>query len=316
MRRTLPLLLLFALIFSACASQGATRTEQTAIASSIMQQIQLKQTDVAFALTPTITPTATLTPTITLTPSPTSTATLTVTPTWIKHPKGSSLTAPILLYHHIRDIEKPGRYDVSPATFEAQLHYLKEWGYISITIEDLSNALRYSDPLPEKPVIITFDDGALDVYQNAFPIMQRMGFVGTFYIVSNRLKSVDFVNVAQLKELVAAGWEIGSHSRSHIDLTKDHAAINVEALQSKQELIDAIGFPVNSFAYPFGGIDPVVGDHISNYGYTNAVGLGISHTHSMGSIFYLSRMEVRKDYDFNAFARLLPWSPVSTPPVQ
>lgn len=314
MRRALPLLLLLALILSACASQAATRTEQTAIANSIMEQIQVKQTDVAVALTPTITPTASQTPTLTMTPSPTFTATPTITPTWIKHPKGTPLIAPILLYHHIRDIEKPGRYDVSPATFEAQLQYLKEWGYTSITIETLVNALKYSDPLPEKPVIITFDDGALDVYQNAFPIMQKLGFVGTFYIVSNRLKSTDFVNVAQLRELISAGWEIGSHSHSHIDLTKDHNAINSEALLSKRELIDAIGYPVNSFAYPFGGIDPVVGSHVSSYGYTNAVGLGTSYTHTMYTIFYFSRLEVRNEYDMNAFARLLPWSPVSTPP--
>jgi peptidoglycan/xylan/chitin deacetylase (PgdA/CDA1 family) len=316
MRRTLPLLLLFALMFSSCATQGATKTEQTAIANSIMQQIEIKQTDAAFALTPTITPTASQTPTITLTPSPTSTATPTITPTWIKHPKGTPIIAPILLYHHIRDIDKPGRYDISPATFETQLQYLKQWGYTSITIEKLVDALKYSDPLPEKPVIITFDDGDLDIYQNAFPIMQKMGFVGTFYVVSNRLKSVDFVNVAQLREMVAAGWEIGSHSHSHNDMTLNHNSINSEALGSKKELIDAIGAPVNSFAYPFGQIDPVVGNHVASYGYTNGVGLGTSYTHTLGSIFYLSRLEVRNEYSFDAFAHLLPWSPVSTPPAQ
>ncbi len=221
MKRAIPMILLFALMFSSCATQGATKTEQTAIADSIMQQIEIKQTDVAFALTPTITPTASQTPTITLTPSPTSTATPTITPTWIKHPKGKPIFAPILLYHHIRDIEKPGRYDVSPATFETQLQYLKQWGYTSITIGQLVDALKYSDPLPEKPVIITFDDGALDVYQNAFPIMQKLGFVGTFYIVSNRLRAIDFVNVTQLREMIAAGWEIGSHSHSHKDLTSE-----------------------------------------------------------------------------------------------
>lgn len=317
MKRTASLLILLGLLISACASQtalGATRTEQTAIAVSIIQQIQQRQTEAALALTPSITPTASLTPTITMTPTPTATNTPTITPTWIKHPKGEPVVAPILLYHHIRTIDKPGRYDVSPETFEMQLQYLRQWGYTSITIEQLVNALKYSDPLPERPVVITFDDGALDVYQNAFPIMQKLGFVGTFYIVSNRLKSADFVNVNQLREMIAAGWEIGSHSRSHIDLTLNHEAINTEALQAKRELIDAIGYPVNSFAYPFGMIDPVVGNHISSYGFTNGVGLGTSYIHSMGTIFYLSRLEVRNEYDYAAFAKLLPWSPVSTPP--
>ncbi len=314
MRRFLHILIIAGIFLTGCASQGATQTEQTAIANSIIQQIGLQETAVSFALTPTITPTASQTPTLTVTPSPLPTSTPTATPTWIKHVKGQPIIAPILLYHHIRDIDKPGRYDISPAVFKTQMDYLKQWGYTSITIETLVNAMKYNDPLPEKPVVITFDDGALDVYENAFPVMQELGLVGEFYIVSNRLKSVDFVNVAQLREMIAAGWEIGSHSHSHIDLTLNHNAINAEARGSKDELYNAIGIPINSFAYPFGQIDPVVGDHVSTYGYSNAVGLGTSYTHTLGTIFYLSRIEVRNEYDFEGFAKLLPWSPVSTPP--
>ena len=314
MKRLLPLFILLSLLVSSCSNQAATQTQQTAIANSIMDQLKIQQTSAAFALTPTFTPTASQTPTITFTPSPSPTVTPTITPTWIKHVKGTPVIAPILLYHHIRDIEKPGRYDISPSVFENQLLYLKQWGYTSITIETLVNAMKYGDPLPEKPVVITFDDGTLDVYDNAFPVMKKLGFVGTFYIVSNRLKAADFVNVAQLREMIAAGWEIGSHSHSHLDLTLNHNAINTEARGSKVELFDAIGLPVNSFAYPFGQIDPVVGDHVSSYGYSNAVGLGTSYIHTMGSIFYLSRIEIRNEYDYEAFAKRLPWSPVSTPP--
>ncbi len=316
MMRFLPIIIAAAFVLTSCASSGATKTEQTAIAYSIIQQIGLKETSVAIALTPTITQTASHTPTITSTPSPLPSPTPTSTPTWIKRVKSEPLIAPILLYHHIRDAEKPGRYDISPAVFETQMEYLKQWGYTSITIETLVNALKYNDPLPEKPVVITFDDGALDVYQNAFPIMQKLGFVGEFYIVSNRLKSVDFVDVAQLREMIANGWEIGSHSHSHIDLTLNHNAINAEAKGSKEELYNALGLPINSFAYPFGQIDPVVGDHISTYGFSNAVGLGTSYTHTLGTIFYLSRIEVRNEYDDARFAKLLPWSPLSTPPAQ
>lgn len=314
MKYLLPLLLAVSITLSACSNQAPTRTEQTAIANSILQQLEIKQTAAVLALTPTITPTASQTPTVTFTPSPSPTATPTITPTWIKHVKGTPIIAPILLYHHIRDTEIPGRYDISPSVFKDQLLYLKQWGYTSITIETLVNAMKYSDRLPEKPVVITFDDGTLDVYENAFPIMKELGFVGTFYIVSNRLKAADFVNADQLKEMVSAGWEIGSHSHSHLDLTLNHNSINTEARGSKVVLQDAIGIPINSFAYPFGQIDPVVGDHVSTYGYTNAVGLGTSFIHSMGTIFYLSRIEVRYEYDYETFAKLLPWSPVSTPP--
>ncbi|MBA4420731.1 MAG: hypothetical protein C0391_06260 [Anaerolinea sp.] len=314
MKHTLFIVIAGTLFLSGCAAQSATRVEQTAIANNVQQQIEIMQTEAVLALTPTATATPTQTPTITPTPTPTLTATPTITPTWSKRGKGTPIIAPILLYHHIRGVEKPGRYEILPSVFEMQLTYLKQWGYTSITMETLANALRYNDPLPEKPVLITFDDGDLDVYENAFPIMQRLGFVGTFYIVSNRLQVKDFVTPAQLREMIAAGWEIGSHSHSHLDLTQNHNAINSEALGSKKILTAAIGRPINSFAYPFGQIDQVVGNHVSAYGYTNAVGLGIGYTHTILTIYYLDRLEVRSEYDYTAFAKLLPWSPVSTPP--
>jgi peptidoglycan/xylan/chitin deacetylase (PgdA/CDA1 family) len=314
MKRAFIILSLFAVVLSSCASARAAHLEETAVASAVQAQLDGLKTQAVLDRTPTITPTPTQTPTATVTPSPSPTLTPTVTPTWSRRGKGNPIYAPILLYHHIRDAEKPNRYDISPAVFERQLTFLKQWGYTSITVDMLANAIRYNDPLPEKPVIITFDDGDMDVYANAFPIMQRLGFVGTFYIVANRLSAADFVTTDQLKTMAAAGWEIGDHSYSHIDLTQNHEAISREASYSKQVLSDALGVPINSFAYPFGGFDNTVGSHVSSYGYSDAVGLGISYTHGINSIFYLSRLEVRNEYDDIAFAKLLPWSPVSTPP--
>lgn len=311
LKKALPLLLAASILLSGCNPGKATQVQQTAVARAVIDQMQ---TSAVLALTPTATATPTLTPTVTPSPTPTLTPTPTVTPTWSKRGKGTPIHAPILLYHHIRDNATPGRYDISPAVFERQMQYLKEWGYTAITVDTLVNALRYNDPLPEKPVVITFDDGTLDVYENAFPVMQRLDFPGTFYIVANRLQSADFVNAAQLREMVSAGWEIGSHSFSHQDLVQNHNALEHEGRDSKTYLSDTLGVPVNSFAYPFGQMDQTVGSHISAYGYTNAVGLGIFYTHTSGTLYYLNRLEVRNDYDDTAFAKLLPWSPVSTPP--
>jgi peptidoglycan/xylan/chitin deacetylase (PgdA/CDA1 family) len=316
MKPVLYMSLILSFLLAACNPDQSTPVEETAVAYSVNQQMAVLQTEAVLALTPTITPTPTSTPTATFTPMPTATAKPTITPTWIKRGKGVPIIAPILLYHHIRDTEKPGRYDISPAVFENQLIYLKSWGYTSVTVNDLANAIRYNDPLPEKPVVISFDDGDIDVYQNALPIMKRLGFIGTFYIVANRLGASDFVTVDQLKEMAASGWEIGSHSFSHQDLTQNHEALDTEGKYSKKVLMDKLGLPINSYAYPFGGIDPVVGQHIAAYGYTNAVGLGIGSRHSVLTIFYLDRLEVRNDYSYEQFAKLLPWSPVSTPPAE
>ncbi len=307
-------LLIGILILAGCNPSGITPVQQTAIADSIIQQIEVKQTAVVLALTPTITPTPTATATATPTALPTPTA------TWVSIPKQAKIIAPILLYHHIRETKIYGRYDISPDVFAAQMHLLKDWGYTSITISQLADTIRRGGQLPEKPVVITFDDGDLDVYQNAYPVMKELGFVGTFYIVANRIGSEDFVDVPEITAMASNGWEIGSHSYSHLDLVKNYGSIEFEAAGSRQRLMDKLKVPINSFAYPFGAFEDNVGRKVSGYGYTNAVGLGTSYIHNLYTLFYLSRMEIQGDwvepdgeYDMTRFAKILPWSPVSTP---
>lgn len=265
------------------------------------------------ALPPTQTPapsatftlTATTTPTETPTPTLTSTPTITPTPTWVFNTAGK-VVAPILLYHHIAENGQPNRYYVPPAAFEAQMQVLKEWGYTSITISRLLDALIYGAELPEKPVVITFDDGDLDVYQNAFPIMQKYGYTGVFYIVANRLRSEGFVSVEQLKEMAAAGWEIGSHGMSHKDLTEtDNLAY--EMLDSRLLLEQEVGVEVRTIAYPFGKVNPRVLNHVEKYGYRSGLGLGTLYTHTWGTLYYLSRIEIQADYSIEQIGTMLPY---------
>jgi peptidoglycan/xylan/chitin deacetylase (PgdA/CDA1 family) len=310
MKRLILIIPLLLSLLASCGQPTSAEIQQTAVANSILQQLQSKQTQVILALTPTITPIplpATSTPSATNTPVPTA------TPAWVHYDRQQKIYAPILLFHHIMDVDPSNRYNISLDTFTTQMKLLKEWGYTSITVSTLANVIRNGGDLPEKPVVISFDDGDIDVYQNAYPIMKQFGFVGTFYIVANRLQAKEFVHTDQLKGMIADGWEIGCHGFAHTDMKADHNSIETEGLHAKKVLQDALGVTVNSFAYPYGSFDSEVGTHVAIYGYTNAVGLGTSYIHSMYSIFYLSREEVRGDYDLSAFAKLLPWSPESTP---
>jgi peptidoglycan/xylan/chitin deacetylase (PgdA/CDA1 family) len=184
---------------------------------------------------------------------------------------------------------------------------LHDWGYITITPSQLAQVLLFGGELPSRPVIITFDDGDLDVYQNAFPVMQEFGFVGAFYIVTNYLGGESFISEEQLKELHTAGWEIGSHSASHLDLTTNHDSMNHELVDSKITIQQIISDTVNTVAYPYGIIDEYVINKTKKYGYQAGLGLGISNTHTLGTLFYLNRREVKFDYDIEAFSILLPW---------
>jgi peptidoglycan/xylan/chitin deacetylase (PgdA/CDA1 family) len=223
------------------------------------------------------------------------------------HPPGV-VTAPILLYHHVEDGHYSDTYSITLEKFAAQMQALEDWGYTTITISELIQAIMQGAELPERPIVITFDDGYLNLYENAYPIMQEHGFIGVTYVVGNYVNGRDFMTVEQLLELVDAGWEVGNHSFTHTDLSLDPTLANYEMYQSKIYLEKLLGIPINTFAYPFGGFKPILGDRAWRYGYIGAVGLGKGWTHSKESRYYLERIGILGSYDLEKFARLLPWS--------
>jgi hypothetical protein len=94
----------------------------------------------------------------------------------------------------------------------------------------------------------------------------------------------------------------------HIDLTTNYSIANYEIRQSMLVLEEASGEPVSTFAYPYGKTDEFVSTKVSQYGYRAGMGLGLGTDHYLGTLFYLSRIEVQGDYDLSKFATLLPWS--------
>jgi len=253
----------------------------------------------ALEASPTSSPEPTRTSTSTPTPTrvpPTPTATNTPTPKWVYNEPGS-IEVPILLYHHVYGETSESRYQVSIPDFRAQMAALQDMGYATISMTQFVIALLEGSELPEKPIVITFDDGHQSVYDNALPIMEEFGFTGVFYIVANRIYgSPDFVTIEQLKEMVEAGWEIGSHGYSHADLTVDHSLAAKEIGQSKSDLERVLGTKVRTFAYPFGKIDPFVAQKVNDYGYRAGMGLGTRKIHTGNTLFYLDRIEIYGTY--------------------
>lgn len=253
-----------------------------------------------------LSPSVTMTPS--LTPVPTDTLTLapTLTPTWVFHPAGN-LVVPILLYHHIAEPPNDNRYFVSPEMFQQQMEGLVASGYTTISMATLVQVMDQGGPLPARPIVITFDDGNLDVFQNAFPVMKALGFTGTVYIVTKSLADPKYMGVDVLKTLVQAGWEVGSHTYSHSDLTKSKEGLKAELYQSRQDLQKVVGVPVTSISYPFGISNDYILKKAIQYGYTSGAGLGGGSDHPQGTDLYLTRIEVRESYSLGMFGGLLPW---------
>jgi peptidoglycan/xylan/chitin deacetylase (PgdA/CDA1 family) len=239
-----------------------------------------------------------------------STATETLIPpaAWVTVDPDGSLTVPILMYHHIAVYSgDQGRYYTQPGVFRRQMQSLKQWGYETITISQLAAVLRDGGALPPRPVAITFDDGNTDVYKNALPVLQEFGFTATMYLITGDMKKGSGISADQASELAAAGWEIGSHSMTHPDLVKTNADLRSEICYSRLDLEKLLGFRISSFSYPYGTADDYVKNYVRDCGYTSAVGVGTSITHTSRSIFFFSRREVEGDFDLNEFTALLPW---------
>jgi len=234
---------------------------------------------------------------------------------WAQAASDREATVPVLLYHDIpKQSTTSDRYDVSAARFDEQMRQLRDWGYSTITIQQLVNHINKGHRLPPRPIVITFDDGYQNIFANAFPIMERYGFTGTVYIVANRLKSDGFMNQKELKQLLDSGWEVGSHGMTHTELTQNHALVRREVLQSRLDLNDALGIKVFSFAYPFGSLDWFISSKVLDYGYFAAVGVGNLSLHSSGTVYNLSRREVQGDASLEDFTEMLPWTGRYVPP--
>ncbi|MGB8644946.1 MAG: polysaccharide deacetylase family protein [Anaerolineae bacterium] len=280
-------------------------------------------------LTPTNSPTPTLTETDTETPTstPTSTATVTSTPTGMPTRTATAIPVPlvvstpartvqipILLYHYIRPYPDraidPLGYTLSVPLdlFSRELDYLQGQGYQTMRLADLARFLRDgAPPLPAKPMILTFDDGYADAYSAAFPALKAHGMIGTFFVVPGFVDQglANYVTWDEVKEMHAAGMEIGAHTMHHVDLTaKSPAAAEQEVAESQLELQQALGEPVRVFAYPYGRMNLWVEQIVARYFDTAAT--TIPGTHQTSDIPYrLHRIEISGAFNFPSFVGFL-----------
>jgi len=201
-----------------------------------------------------------------------------------------------------RDLSLP------PAQFEAHLKYLSQAGYQSIYLEDLIRHLAVGEPLPEKPIILTFDDGYDDAYREAYPLLKIYGFVGTFFIITDFVAEDEYLTWEEIKLMDEGGMEIGSHSHTHADLrgkTTDYIVWQV--LRSK-ELIEAhTNGTVRFFCYPSGQYDELTMTILHQAHHWGAVTVNQGVNHSSERPFQLTRVRIRGSDTAEHLATRLKW---------
>ncbi len=236
-------------------------------------------------------------------------------------PQGNdAVKVPILVYHSIRppyaaQTKMMRAYNVAPEEFVRQLQYLNNNAYHVISFDVLVDHFATGAPLPEKPVILTFDDGWANQYRYAFPILQRLGFTGTFFIYTNAIGKRHFVTWQQVKEMAKAGMTIGAHTKSHpylISISADTARLRDEIIGGKKVLEEHLGAPVKFFAYPFGHYNDVILSVIREAGFKAVRSTYPGVYQSNNDIYTLHGNEVTNNFD--QFVRALDATTIARTP--
>ena len=227
---------------------------------------------------------------------------------------------PILCYHKFGE-GGASTMNMPADLFEKQMRYLRVNNYHTITPAELLDFLNFTRQIPKRSVLITIDDGYRSVYEVAYPILKRYGFVATLFVYTNYIGiSSKALSWDDLRALKAAGFTVGSHSVAHSDLTRPTKGesdqdfldrVTLEIVDSKQIIDKALDQDTVAFAFPFGRSDEKSVAIVKAAKYKMAV------TVERGTNpFFSNPLDLRRDMvlkrDMKTFiSRLVTFNPVS-----
>ncbi|BBB90047.1 MAG TPA: polysaccharide deacetylase family protein [Methylomusa anaerophila] len=216
---------------------------------------------------------------------------------------------PVLLYHHVgNDDGGLPRLTITADEFERQVALLHNAGFETISPEQLIAYMKREEvSLPERPILITFDDGYDDNYANALPILQKYGFKAVFFVVGINVDRAQRLSAQQVREMAKSGFAIGGHSMTHSDLTQlSGPELEHEILDNKRQLEGITHQESLFFSYPYGFFNLRSWKKIESAGYQGAFTV-LSGVNKAGrdNIFLLRRIPIFSTTDFDALlARL------------
>jgi len=227
----------------------------------------------------------------------------------------------LLMYHLVEEPKSPEerRYAVSPHRFGSHMQSLRENGYRAVSLEDVEQHLQGNAQLPDKPVAVTFDDGYLNNYTNAFPILQEHAIPATLFLVVAAVggRTTHWMQTPQSTPHALVGWEqihemrranitFGSHTLDHPRLSQlDRDAARVQIRGSKSALEDALGTRVHYFAYPYGDFNDTTLELVREAGYALACTTRPGFNQQDTDPLLLRRLEVRGEDSARTLLRKL-----------
>ena len=222
-------------------------------------------------------------------------------------------TVPILCYHRVG----PGvnRMIMAPATLDAQLEYLARNNYRVIRLRDLANFLEGRAPLPQRAVVLTFDDGHVSAYHHVFPLLKKYGFPATFFLYTDFLNTRDGLSWAQIREMAATGLaDFQAHSKTHSNLMvrrpgeTDHqyrSRLDSEIRIPRDLIQRNVGNKVSDYAYPYGDANEAVLESIAQSGYSLGLTVNAGGNPFFSYPLMLRRTMIFGEHNLEAFKAAL-----------
>lgn len=159
---------------------------------------------------------------------------------------------PVLMYHSINE-NSTNSLIIKPEEFAAEMKWLNDQGYTPLSLDELYGILTTGKNCPDKPVVITFDDGYRDNYDNAYPILKKYGFKATIFVITKYIDQPDCLTTENIKEMFNNNIDFESHTDTHSELsTLNYAAQLKELVTSRYKLSALLGKGTEYLCYPSG----------------------------------------------------------------
>lgn len=225
--------------------------------------------------------------------------------------------APRILYYHRVD-DDDHRSCVRPEQFFQQMAYLVANGYRVVTLEELCRRIEMGQELPGRSLVLTFDDGFLDNFTHAYPILKRFGFPATIFLTVGFMGTAELPVLSglhrparpltweQICEMDRHGIAFGSHTLTHPSLPDLGEEVAVQEVHlSRRLLADKLGHDVRFFCYPKGKFTPAVKAMVQQAGYAGACGVSPGPVRAASDLFALPRTYIGRDDTLSDFRKKL-----------
>lgn len=211
---------------------------------------------------------------------------------------------PIVMYHSVSADKDPRDIQfnsISKKNFEYQMAFLKTRHYSVISLDELVLAIKGKRKLPFKTVVLTFDDGYTDNYENAFPVLRQHGFPATMFVAPGLIGKKGYLTWDQVKEMDASGISFGSHTLTHAYLPElSQEKQRREIYASKKILEHHLRHPVNNFCYKIGGFTDWAKAQVKKAGYLSACTTNRGFSRFNRDVYELKRVRLN-DKDNTSF---------------